>query len=438
MRFGSLESRLLAKSIAGGAIVLGLWLTQWLISGAPLDSLLWLLWPLAALLFGVYFWRQRRNLFAPLRSLASILEALRREDFALRARGDRRGVLGELAREINLLADTLRDHARHEQESTALLHKVLEEIDLPIFAFDDGQRLKMANPAAEKLLGTPLTSGLKAAALGLDALLLHSPPAVATLRFPGGGGRYSIGRRPFRIAGRPHELLVLAEVSGVLREERREAWQRLVRVLGHEINNSLAPIQSIAETLGAALDAGEPQLGKEELRDGLALIAGRARSLGRFVGGYAALARLPEPCLQPVALAELAARAASLETRVAVELSSPPLTIDADPDQLEQALINLIKNAADAVDAAGGRVQLSWRPNGSGVLIEVLDNGPGPPDSENLFVPFFTTKPGGSGIGLLLARRIAELHDGWLTLEAREDGTSGARAQLWLPRTRPG
>ncbi|HKX56432.1 MAG TPA: ATP-binding protein, partial [Xanthomonadales bacterium] len=209
---------------------------------------------------------------------------------------------------------------------------------------------------------------------------------------------------------------------------------RLVRVLGHEINNSLAPIKSIAETLRSMVQRDHRDVDVDELNNGLKRIAERAHALGRFVGGYAALARLPEPVLQTFALAPLASRVAAMEPRVAVELDGPELEIEADPDQLEQALINLVKNAADSLDDPRGSVKLQWRPNGTGTLIEVLDNGPGPPDSENLFVPFFTTKPGGSGIGLLLARRIAEMHEGWLTLEQRADGERGACAQLWLPR----
>jgi nitrogen fixation/metabolism regulation signal transduction histidine kinase len=227
-------------------------------------------------------------------------------------------------------------------------------------------------------------------------------------------------------------------VSSALRAERQEAWQRLVRVLGHEINNSLAPIKSIAETLSGMARREERERDRAEMADGLDRIADRANALGRFVGGYAALARLPAPNMKRFSLDQLAGRVAAMETRVEVQLDGPEVEIEADPDQLEQALINLVKNGGDSVGEFEGKVWLRWRPDGSGVLIEVIDNGPGPPESENLFVPFFTTKPGGSGIGLLLARRIAEMHDGWLTLEHRDDAGQGACARMWLPRGHSG
>jgi nitrogen fixation/metabolism regulation signal transduction histidine kinase len=370
----------------------------------------------------------------PVQSLANILEAIRYEDYGLRARGDRGGVMSELAREINLLAEDLRSRAREEQESRALLEKMMQEIDLPLFAFDSRSRLVIANPAAEQLVGSRLPVGTHAAAIGVESLFADSGPDPVSLALPGGAGRYVVRRRPFRMEGRPHTLLVLAEVSGALQAERQEAWQRLVRVLGHEINNSLAPIKSIAETLRGMVHREDRAVDRTELANGLERIADRANALGRFVGGYAALARLPAPTVRSLPVDKLAAHVAAMEPRVHVELEGPELEIRADPDQLEQALINLVKNAADSVEAQKGAVTLQWGPNGAGTLIEVLDTGPGPPDSENLFVPFFTTKPGGSGIGLLLARRIAEMHEGWLTLEAREDGTPGACARLWLPR----
>jgi nitrogen fixation/metabolism regulation signal transduction histidine kinase len=174
---------------------------------------------------------------------------------------------------------------------------------------------------------------------------------------------------------------VLAEVSGALQAERQEAWQRLVRVLGHEINNSLAPIKSIAETLRGMVRRDDRTIDRTELANGLERIAERANALGRFVGGYAALARLPAPTVRSLWLDRLAGRVAAMEPRVDVELDGPELEIEADPDQLEQALINLVKNAADSVETDAGTVKLRWGSNGTGTLIEVLDTGPGPPDS---------------------------------------------------------
>lgn len=437
MRRWSLENRIALLVATAGGVVLLLWAVAILVpeSARVTD---WWWWSIAAIVLGLLVWRLRRLVLGPVQSLTNVLEAIRFQDYSLRARRDRGGVMSELAHEINLLADDLRLRAHQERESRALLEKVMQEIDLPLFAFDATSRLVIANPAAESLLASKLSVGSSAATLGVQSLLDHASGQPVSLSLPGGSGRYVIRRRPFRMDGQPHVLLVLAEVSGALRTERQEAWQELVRVLGHEINNSLAPIKSIAETLRSMVMRQDRERNLDELNFGLERIAERAHALGRFVGGYAALARLPEPELQSFALAALANRVAAMEPRVAVKLDGPELEIEADPDQLEQALINLVKNAADSLDGERGiehsSVRLQWRQDGAGILIEVLDNGPGPPDSENLFVPFFTTKPGGSGIGLLLARRIAEMHEGWLTLEPRTDGERGACARMWLPR----
>ena len=433
MRRWSMESRVALAVIAIGGGILLLWALQLLLPEVA-PGARWLPWGLAAGSMVLVTWRLRRSVLGPVQSLANILEAIRYEDYGLRVRGDRGGVMSELAREINLLAEDLRSRAREEQESRALLEKMMQEIDLPLFAFDGHSRLVIANPAAEQLVGARLRVGTAAAAIGVESLFADSGPDPVNLSLPGGAGRYVVRRRPFRMEGRPHTLLVLAEVSGALQAERQEAWQRLVRVLGHEINNSLAPIKSIAETLRGMVRREDRTVDRTELANGLERIADRANALGRFVGGYAALARLPAPTVRSLSVGKLASRVAAMEPRVEVELEGPELEIQADPDQLEQALINLVKNAADSVEAEAGAVRLRWGTNAAGTLFEVLDTGPGPPDSENLFVPFFTTKPGGSGIGLLLARRIAELHEGWLTLEARKDGVAGACARLWLPR----
>jgi signal transduction histidine kinase len=233
------------------------------------------------------------------------------------------------------------------------------------------------------------------------------------------------------------QLLVLADVSRALRDEERQAWQRLIRVIGHELNNSLAPIRSVAGSL-EALVVREPRPAdwEEDLRRGLGVIATRAEALRRFMDAYAQLARLPAPKRRKVEIEPLVRRVAGLETRVPVTVQGGrAATIEADPDQLEHLLINLARNGAEAAAGTGGRVRLSWalvdKP-APALEIRVDDDGPGLPHSANLFVPFFTTKPGGSGIGLVLCRQIAEAHGGTLSLENRPEG--GCRATLRLPR----
>ncbi|MGB5851234.1 MAG: ATP-binding protein, partial [Rhodanobacter sp.] len=275
--------------------------------------------------------------------------------------------------------------------------------------------------------------GRRADEVGLDALLAGPSSQVLRHAFPGRRGRFEIRHSPLRNEGRSGQLLVVNDVSRVLREEERQAWQRLLRVLGHEVNNSLASIGSLAGTL-ATLLAREPLPDdwREDARGGLQVIGNRAESLARFLAGYSRLAALPPPQQRELDLAALVPAVARLEQRMAVQVEpGEPLRVQADPDQLEQALINLLRNAVEASLPTAGAVLMRWRSEGERALVEILDEGPGLPGSDNLFVPFFTTKPGGSGIGLALVRQIAEAHEGGVSLGAREG--RGAIAQLWLP-----
>jgi nitrogen fixation/metabolism regulation signal transduction histidine kinase len=309
-------------------------------------------------------------------------------------------------------------------------------IDVAVFAFDADGRLKLANPTGGRLLGRPIENllGRGAAELELAAALEGESPRVFEQTFPGGSGRWEARRSEFRQGGRPHRLLVLADLSRTLREEERSAWQRLARVLSHEINNSLAPIKSIAGSLATLVArAWGQEDSREDMRRGLEVVASRAESLGRFTSAYSRLAGLPPPHRRPILLASIVARVVNLERRLPVTLvAGPDVSIDADPDQIEQLLINLLKNAVEAsIDAAGG-VSVRWTRADGQVEVLVEDEGPGLAQTANLFVPFFTTKPGGSGIGLVLGRQIAEAHGGSLVLENRKDRI-GCVARLRLP-----
>jgi nitrogen fixation/metabolism regulation signal transduction histidine kinase len=373
----------------------------------------------------------------PLQTVSNILAAMREEDFSIRARGARPDdPLGEVLLEVNALAATLREQRLGALEASALLSKVMAEIEVAVFAFDEAGRLKLVNRFGEKLLGQPepRLRARSAEELGLSAFLDPAAPRILEARFPGGPGRWEIRRSDFRQGGEPHRLLVLADVSRPLREEERQAWQRLIRVLGHELNNSLAPIQSIAGSLQTLAGQAEPPPDwREDLRRGLSVIAARAEALSRFTTAYAKLARLPPPRAARVEVGPMLARVASLETRLSVGvLPGPFACVDADADQLEQLLINLVRNAADAALETGGGVAVGWKRGRERLEIWVADDGPGLPETTNLFVPFFTTKPGGSGIGLVLCRQIAEAHGGSLTLENRR-GHKGSIARLFLP-----
>jgi nitrogen fixation/metabolism regulation signal transduction histidine kinase len=377
----------------------------------------------------------------PLQTLSNMAAGIREEDFSFRVRGNgREDALADLIYELNAMADRMQDQKISSLEATALLKKVLMEIDVAVFTFDQQQRLRIVNRAGEQLMGriAPRLLGLTAEELGLSSYLIVPGPQTAETTFPGKHGRWAVSHTSFRETGVPHQLLIISDMSRALREEERQAWQRLIRVLGHELNNSLAPIKSIAGTLASI--AGRAELAddvRDDMQQGLRVIENRVESLGRFMQVYTQLARMPAPTKTRVDIESLVQRAASLESRLQVRVrSGPRITVDADPDQLEQLLINLIRNAVDAcLDSSldhPGSAEIGWRFNGQTIEVFVRDEGPGLPNSENLFVPFFTTKHGGSGIGLILSRQIAEAHGGTVHLANRKDRI-GCEAVLALP-----
>ena len=397
-------------------------------------------WTLTVLIVTVWLglsFAVRARVVTPLQTLSNLLAALRESDFSIRARSRRAGdSLSAVATEVNALSETLREQRLGALEAGALLRTVMGEIDVAVFTFDGHQMLRLVNRAGERLLARPAEQllGRTAAEIGLGACLQGPAPRIADVMFPGGAGRWEVRRSTFRQGGLPHQLLVLSDVSRPLRDEERQAWQRLIRVLGHEINNSLAPIKSIAGSLEHLLSKNPmPDDWREDMRSGLGVIATRSDSLGRFTNAYARLARLPQPRLAPIRMAAVIRRVVELETRLPVRvLPGPDLVIAADGDQLEQLLINILRNAVDAALETGGAVAVGWQRVAAQVDLWIDDEGAGLPSVANLFVPFFTTKPGGTGVGLILSRQIAEAHGGSLTLENRHD-RQGCRASLRLP-----
>jgi two-component system nitrogen regulation sensor histidine kinase NtrY len=428
-----------------------------LLGGAlPVIVSLWFLWAEDATpkvrwtltLFIICLWigfaaALQNRVVRPLQTMANLISALREGDFAIRARGARRDEpLGDVMAEINTLSRTLQDQRLSALEATTLLRTVMEEINIAIFAFDSDHKLRLANHAAQLLLNLPAERilGRDAAEIGLGDVLEGDSARLLTLAFPGGAGRWGMRRTEFREGGRPHHLVVIADLSRTLREEELQAWQRIVRVLGHELNNSLAPIKSIAGSLSGLLKS--PHRGpdwEDDMRGGLDIIAARAESLARFMQAYARLARLPQPTLAPCDFRPLVQRVIALETRLPINLlGGPNVTLACDAAQIEQLIINLVKNAVEAAleQRAAGRadagVRLRWRKAAGAFELLIEDDGPGIAQATNLFVPFFTTKPEGSGIGLVLCRQIAENHGGSLTLANRPEN-NGCIATLRLP-----
>jgi nitrogen fixation/metabolism regulation signal transduction histidine kinase len=391
------------------------------------------------------------HIVRPLQTLANVVGALREEDYSFRARlAVPNDALGELSLEVNALADLLAKNRTGAMEATALLQRVVEEVDIPIFAFDPANRLRLVNSAGEKLLHVPAAQliGESCSQLRLESCLSCANESLVELHFAT-DARWFVRRSSFRQQGVPHTLVVLSDVSRALREEERRAWQRLIRVLGHELNNSLAPIKSIAGSLHARLTgSGITSEEQQDFQRGLSIIESRAASLNRFLQGYRQLSQMPPPALRRCSIAPIAKRVAALETRVPVAvIPSPEIDFLADPDQLEQMLINLIRNAADAVlqmqeverhsngsksSDSDQQIVFSWKSTAEDVIISIQDNGPGLMNPANAFVPFYTTKPAGSGIGLVLSRQIAEAHGGSLELENRPD-RQGCLVKITLP-----
>lgn len=399
----------------------------------------------------------------PLQTLANVVAALREEDYSFRARGARpNDPFGDLAIEINALADMHQNQRLGSLEAAALFRRVIAELDAPVLAFDQSNRLRLMNPAAERVfkINAARDLGRPAADLHLEMITGHPTETVVQIdntlsRAP---SRWMVHSTQFRQRGVPHTLLLLSDVSAALREEERIAWQRLIRVLGHEISNSLAPIKSIAGSLRSRLPQEMNGMGPDFDR-GLEVIESRAESLNRFVQAYRQLAQLPAPSLRRVPAGPLLERVVSLEQRLLVELLPvPDVDIQADPDQLEQLLINLVRNAveaafnareesiAHAVAAAAAAkappapghvalapaVSLQAEPRAGFLQIMIADNGPGITNPGNLFVPFYTTKKTGTGVGLALARQIAEAHNGTLELRNRTN-TRGCEAIVRIP-----
>lgn len=434
------QNRVLLFSLVAGlpAILLSA-LLLWM--GTFEETTRWSLLLLIVSLWLGFAFAVRSNVIRPLQTLANMQSALREGDFSFRVRGARWGdALGELMLEVNAMSDMLREQRLGAVEANALLTSVMTEIEVAVFAFDGEHRLRLVNRAGERLLAQNVERLLGKRAEELDLAECLEGEAARTLEknFPAQSGRWAVRRSVFRQGGVPHHLVVFTDLSRALREEERQAWLRLVRVLGHELNNSLAPICSIAGSLKDMLKREIRAADwEDDLARGLKVIVDRSEALSRFMKDYARLTRLPKPQLQWVAFDQLVRTAVGLETRLSVEvLPSPQLQIQADPDQIQQLLINLIRNAVDASPDTGGRVTIGWTKNGRVLEAVIRDQGPGIANPANLFVPFFTTKPGGSGIGLALSRQIAEGHGGTLTLSNAKTG-QGCEARLELPLAGP-
>jgi two-component system, NtrC family, nitrogen regulation sensor histidine kinase NtrY len=397
------DARVLLFALAGGLPAVLACIILQLIAGYPAREQ-WTVNLVVILCWLGFCFAARGRVAGPLRTLANLLEAMREGDYSIRGRVENpKEPLGEVMLQVNAMAATLRDQRLGALEATALLRKVMEEIDVAAFAFDPRQALRLVNRAGERLLAQPAERLLArdATSLGLAEFLVGDPDQTLQRSFPGATGRWGIRRSQFREGGVPHQLLVVTDLTRPLREEELQAWQRLVRVLGHELNNSLTPIKSIAQSLENLIKTEpRPDDWIDDMSRGLNVIAVRSESLSRFMSSYARLAKLPPPKFGPVEICALLRRVTRLETRMQIFIEEcPPLTIQGDADQLEQVLINLIRNAVDAAQETGGGVFVTNQRTPTTVEIKIRDEGPGLSNTANLFVPFLPPSEGALALG---------------------------------------
>jgi nitrogen fixation/metabolism regulation signal transduction histidine kinase len=365
------------------------------------------------------------------RSLSNLLDAMVQGDYSLRARtseGDR--ALNELVGSINSLALRLTKQRIESIESQLLLQTVIKHIDVAIIALNDSNELVMCNPSASKLLQIPETTIGEVFTDSNQQLtqvnaMANGQSQVVSLTFSGQQGKFNVHKETYRENGKQQKLLFITDVSTMLRSEERKAWQSLVRVISHEINNSLSPIASISQSLQRLIIKQSNIADHTDfLIEGLTVIAQRTKSLGDFVNSYKQIASLPEPAKKLTSIANLVRKVAKLYPEDIVEMPTVnDVSLSVDAVQLEQVLINLVKNAVEAIKNSNveGKVCIKWEQQGKNFKLVILDEGTGVSNLDNLFVPFYTTKAQGTGIGLVLCRQIIEAHGGKLSLANRLD-----------------
>lgn len=379
----------------------------------------------------------RNGVLHHVRTLTNLIEATQAQDYGTMAsRAREPGELGELYGQINAFATRLKEDRQSEQELLGVLEKVVSQISVAIIVCDSRDRVRLVNLRACTLLGADAEAlvGVEFAGTALAELPLSPEPQLLTHRFPGGEGRWQVVQQQYRHQGRPSRIVFITDLKQVLSEEEISAWQRLIRVISHEVNNSLTPIMSLCQTLTAILERPDSAEYAGDVRDSLGVISERAKGLKEFITAYARIARLPEPQKILFPAERLVERVKGMFERGALEIvgTTPDIELFGDPVHLEQALINLIRNALEATGTGGPPVRLHCRVRGEACEFEIVDSGAGISNPGNLFVPFYTTKPEGAGIGLVLCRQIAARHFGEVTLENRSDA-HGAVARLVLP-----
>ncbi|AWB68485.1 hypothetical protein C2869_19685 [Saccharobesus litoralis] len=391
------------------------------------------------------------------RTLSNLLEAITNGDLSMRGRlsgtpkknrgnsenqkPDNQDALAELIFQINTLADTLMAQRLETRESQLLVGKVINNIDIALVAVNESGKVTLANQAFCLLFGGEQEQILNRHVneLQITPLIECDPNQPLDWHFPNKSGRFSIYRDHFIEEGQPHQLLLIKDVKALLRSEENQAWQKLIRVLSHEINNSLAPISSLSASLTAYVDRPDKS---QKLKDNLGVIHQRADGLIKLVKGYKQVKQIPNPDKTQVNVLDWVNSVVSLYPDYSFELQLPEqaLWVMGDSSQLEQVLINLVKNAFEShaiVNASSDphqhpSIEIEALNDKDNVVVKVKDLGTGISNPDNLFVPFYTTKQSGSGIGLATSRQIIEAHHGELSLSNRGK-FSGCVAEIRLP-----
>ncbi len=385
-------------------------------------------------LVGAVIWRTLVPMRALFRALAGTVASYRDGDFSFGITWDKASDLVELVDAHNALGTALREQRLALVQRELLLDTMVQNTPVAMVLLDPLRRIVLGNLAARRMLG----SGKRLEGRDFDGLLIDADPAVRDAFARGGDGMFTIGsdddediyhlsRRSFRLNGRVHELVLLRQLTAELRRQEVQTWKKVIRVISHELNNSLAPIASLAHSGAELLRRGQ----HERLPSALATIEERARHLEGFIRDYARFAKLPAPRLAPV---EWQRFVAQLRTQVefVAEVQPADGIARVDAAQLEQALINLLKNAHES-GTSPGDVRLLVRRIADGWRVEVLDRGSGMNEAvlANALLPFYSTKRHGTGLGLALAREIAEAHGGRIALLNRDGG--GLCVSMVLP-----